>query len=419
MALFLFLGNLLTSLGVGKRIESALSRQTVLATSLIFLIIAVLASTLLYINTLTCALFGYMLICVLKGAYRAEYADVSMRTVPISNWTARWLSIVNTAASLIGSGINLLIGLIVGTDLVGVQLVWSAAAILLSIICIPLLLFSRGASLPVGNKGMSGKQTYKVFNYIERRYPTLIQVYPNARLRNLTLKKVYESIKRNELRAALPLDSGVDIDSNSTKRSIEYVYYEVPNLSEIKPEERADRLNKAGLISDLINRKNLDSDQERSYIRSIGNANNGTVAIESDKLCSCKVIAHGDMNPGNILLCNGHYRLVDWDLSGVGPRALDEFSILFHPDVKMDMSTRVTLFRRCIDSGHDSSCPLRTKDTYETIKRLILAKIADCQSWTESSEANRLERGNQRLLIELREEQEAGLNDASSTGSSL
>lgn len=180
VALFLFLGNIITALGVGNKVESALGRQTALMTTLVFLLIAVGATVLLYVNTFASALIGYTIICVLKGVYRAEYADMSMRTVPFPNWTARWLSVINAAANLFGSGINLLIGLAVGSSLVEVQLIWSVAAIILVLVCTPLLTLSKGAYLPTMAKGMSGKQTFRRFYFVERTYPTLFQAYPDV-----------------------------------------------------------------------------------------------------------------------------------------------------------------------------------------------------------------------------------------------
>lgn len=177
-ATILFVGNVVTSLGVGKTIETRLCQKSTLLITTMFLVCAAGAGVLISVNTFWGVLVGYLLICVLKGAYRAEYSDMTIRSVPFPHWTARWVSLVNTIACLVGSGMNLLVSLLVSSDMAGVQLCWTAMALVLLVVANLLLFASKGAYLPYARRGTSERGLVMRFFYDVHEPPVLGQICP-------------------------------------------------------------------------------------------------------------------------------------------------------------------------------------------------------------------------------------------------
>ena len=395
-AAFLFVGNLVTAGGVGSRVARSLKALRTTGASMLLLGIAGCAGLLLWVSSFWSALVGYLLFCVLKGAYRAEYMDVALRTVPIRGWDARWLSIVNTLSSLVASGLNLVVSALVGSDVTEVQLTWSVGAMIAGVICIPLLLCSRGASLPVSSRGMSPKRSSKLFFFDRHEPPRFVQTYESL-VDCDSLGDLHEFVAGRHELCAPEFHGVVRRSDGSSELSFEFV--DMPNLYEMRSERRWSSLVESGLLRDLVRRAPLSA-RERDDLRgcSVGCVSN--LEREVRRMCTCMVCSHGDINPGNLLVGDGQYVLVDWDLAGTAPRLLDEFSAVFHPDVPAGADERMRALKGLVD-GHEQACQLRQANLADVVRSLLAAKIRDCRAWNPSEEQARLVRAYEALLVEV------------------
>lgn len=165
VAAFLFFGNLLTSLGVGRRVERSFSRLRETAVTIILTGAAAVAAVLLFLDSLATVFLGYLILCVLKGAYRAEYSDCVMRCVPFEGWTTRWLSVVNTCASLFASFLNMAISAAADSQVRDVQLAWAMLAVAVCLAGCLLLRLSDGASLPCAEAGVAAEKPVRRFDF--------------------------------------------------------------------------------------------------------------------------------------------------------------------------------------------------------------------------------------------------------------
>lgn len=165
VAAFLFFGNLLTSLGVGRRVERSFSHLSETVVTIVLTGVAAVAAVLLFLDSLATVFLGYLILCVLKGAYRAEHSDCIMRCVPFEGWTTRWLSVVNTCASIFASFLNMAISAAADSQIRDVQLAWALLAVVVCVAGCLLLRLSDGASLPCAETGMTAEKTVRRFDF--------------------------------------------------------------------------------------------------------------------------------------------------------------------------------------------------------------------------------------------------------------
>lgn len=65
--------------------------------------------------------------------------------------------------------------------------------------------------------------------------------------------------------------------------------------------------------------------------------------LNQEPQLSQQCIIHGDLHPNNIMLVNDCPFVIDWDLCGIGPLWYDLFSLLSHPQLYFDKSSRYNL----------------------------------------------------------------------------
>lgn len=389
-ALFLCIGNVITSFGVGSFVEKRLSVQTGIRIASLFLCIAAVAVMLISLGSIIGALSGYLLICVLKGAYRAEYGDMAMRTIPFEHWEARWISVVNTVAGLIGSCINLAATGYAGSDVVSMQRFWAVVALVLICGTAVLLKQAEDAYIPLVKQGMSGKISVLRFFFDSHEEPVFGQIYPDHQTAGRIIEIYKTTTSQSGLRA-VPLYRTV------RGREVDFKYIKAPSLYDIALNERWNCIVQSSLLEDLARRDVVEVNHgDRECIR-LGSSN---LMHASGTVCTCGAYSHGDLNPGNIMIMpDGSYELVDWDLAGIKPRIFDEFSLLFHPDTPVEIKERLRKFEE-LKALHDEGCPFHAVSTAVVVRLLLEAKILDCQSWG-SAEGARLASGYLALAAEV------------------
>lgn len=391
-AAFLFLGNVLTSLGVGKRIEQSMRSMSQASITCVLLCVAAVASVLLSVDSVAAAFVGYCAICMLKGAYRSEYNELAVRVQPSRRHSASWISVINTAACLVASGLNLLVSVFSGSGVAAIQLVWAFTALACGVVAIPAFLIARSARLPLAGKGMSSKKSSVLFNFNSHEAPVFIQDYPSATYRDRTLRN-YGYVTASGLSCA----SVVTTLTNEFKSSIVYERLDCPNLEEAK-DRTFENLERIDLIADLMNRPVSGRDGAVPEMPCPG----GHLLEMASKVCTCKTFCHGDLNPGNVMVDEGCYWLVDWDLAGVGPRVYDEFSLVFHPGIDAKVDVRLREMGDLI-SRHGQGCPLHQAGLVYVVNELLAAKLEDCKSWPVNETTSRLMSGYHNLMGELQE----------------
>jgi len=398
-AVFLFVGNVVTSLGVGKQIETRLRQKSTLLITTLFLLAAAGASALISGNAFWGVLVGYLLICILKGAYRAEYSDMAIRSVPFPHWTARWVSLVSTIASLVGSGMNLLVSVLVNSDMAGVQLCWTVMALVLLVVANLLIFVSQGAYLPYVRQGMSGKKSIIRFFYNAHEPPALGQMYPNEHYKRAIEERYSSIVPQSGLRAVPMAHLGaLPATRNARDFEVDFRYIDVPSLCEVSADARWSWLEGSGLLRDLKARSAVTSKRQKGGAETSATDN---LLAASQTVCTCDACCHGNLDPGNVLVTDDGYLLVGWDLARIAPRVYDEFSIVFHPDIPTSIENRLVQFEDLV-ARHDDSCPLRSADSVDVAYMLLEAKIKDCASWGDSPEANRLVASYSDMLAELK-----------------
>ena len=399
-AALLFAGNILTSLGVGKTAEQSMQRFSQVTITFVLLGTALSATLLLSLGSGIAVFVGYCLICILKGAYRAEYTDLAVKVQPSKEHAASWLSIINSAACLIAASINLIASYFANSGIWGAQIVWAIAAGVVALVSVPSLLAARTACLAAGKRGMSPKRSFLMFDFDSHEPPLFIQEYPDARYRDALLAN-YGLLEEVTTLSYAPLAKPRHrLGVQRNQRTVYFRNMACPSLAELMPGERACALCNTELLSDLSSRKNLGAElRMESGLRPLPDSN---LSVASSRLCTCQVFCHGDMNLGNVLVDEDKYYLVDWDLAGIGPRLFDEFSLVFHPDLQMDVSERLSLMNG-LRSRHDSDCPFRHKELKEAMASLLEAKMADCVSWDDGAFAIELKEAYGNLRNDLTE----------------
>lgn len=376
VAIFLFVGNLVTVVGVSGRIEQMLKSRSFRSVTVILLGLLVCSAMLLMSGFSILVMAGYLLVCILKGTYRAEYSDMAMRSSPFINRTATWFSVVNTAANLISALLNFLISLVATDDVASIQPYWLWSAVILALVSIPLLGYARQARLPYPNPGISGKKSYLLFHFNDHESTEFMQTYPIG-CDCTSFISAYTTFRGVYGRHMPCINT-----SRSSANQITYEMISGDNLLSWPAQERMQVLLDSGLIHLFQSRQTIpDTHDGRNYRTNVDRA--------CAQYCHCYTYSHGDMNPGNIIISDSIIILVDWDQMSLAPRLLDEFAILLHPDVPSPPELRIQLLVNVLEF-HKPNCPLKTANLPKTIIELIDAKIADCRSWRDSDFANQI-----------------------------
>lgn len=399
-AAFLFLGNVLTSLGVGKTIEQSLRAMPQTLITCLLLCMAAAASVLLSLNSVVAVFVGYCGICMLKGAYRSEYNELIVRVQPSRKHSASWISMINTIACIVASGLNLLVSLFSGDGVSAIQLIWAGAALACGIVTVPAFLISKNASLPMAAKGMSQKKSSILFDFNSHDAPVFVQEYPSAEYRDRTMLN-YARIPSSGMSCAPLANGNKDAQAARFRNALCFERLDCPELKDAN-DRTLGNLERIGLIGDLMKRP--PSNLPKTAADPNAMCPRSHLLETSSKLCSCRVFCHGDLNPGNVMIGEDRYWLVDWDLAGIGPRIYDEFALVFHPEVDAEINERLGEMNDLI-ARHDQCCPLHKIRMVDVVRKLIAAKLDDCASWPMSNEASDIMRGYQYLLDQLEKQE--------------
>ncbi|MFI5504939.1 MFS transporter [Corynebacterium kutscheri] len=361
----LVITNMLSSLGLGTRARQLSEKHGVYAT-LIALVAGTLAS-LMFINSgmLPVIVLGAVVMGITKGIYRPLVTTLVMQALPSAHWKARWLSVTGMLSSLVSSVINVLI--VLGNPPES-EIIQRMAIQLLCVMVPTVIIISarRRLALPLATKEITNKITRRVIKLGQDHPAWLEQTYVPAN------NQIISRVVASQLASDLPHPQILHCDDDR----IEFEFINGPILEDVEPTRRWQVLSQHRVFMALHARKSLPSADLAQVAQT-------QFAQECAQICNCSTVSHGNVHPGNILLHDNNFVLVNWDHSGNSSRALDELALLTHPDLNATLDQRISMFRKLV-TAHNNDCPIHAMTYQQVAKRVVTAKIIDIHSWNDS-----------------------------------
>lgn len=358
---FISIGNIFSAFGASKLINIFPKKKSFLLYNFLLIFISCISLFLLSTKNIILIFTGYILISLCKGAYRPYYQSIISGLQPNSLLKARWFSFFTISSTIIVSSLSTLF-IFITNKIHVIQLLWGGTLLVFGLLFLIFQFKNKFFKMKLNTKSSSSfSNLFKIYDFLKNHiyfekinnYNTLFLDIDN--LQNITLK------------------SPKLIENTSPNNQI-WEFVEGNTLSDITNHDQKYILSI--ILKDMYDKKNLDDSIVYNGVLRIG----GSLNKKCFEYCDCYTFSHGDLHPANILIKNNNeYCLVDWDNGSINSRLLDEFSLIFHPNLNISMQERRKYLNNFFEF-HKKNCSLRKLNNQEQtsmINTLILEKIND------------------------------------------
>lgn len=351
LSLLFSIGNVISSIGLGKKFYNLINNNTTTSKTNLITVIFSSSLILLSFNTLFSIVMGYIGISLIKGIYRPIMSELYSNLQPKQKWKASWFSILSVCSSIILIAINFFFTQI-SNQLQKLESFWGLLVILAGIVYYVVIFQNKNIEL-----------TYQDSSSISSKKTTLIIDLINS---TLNLRQSYTSndiafeIQKIQNVTALPVPNIIESDDHS----LTYQYFSGIKLELLNYSEQN------AIISNIIELLKSREIEEFS----------------PHYPCGCITLSHEDLHPGNILVSNKLYKVIDWDLSGLGYKITDEMSFIFHPKLQLTVNERLKLLTY-LSQYHSDNCPIKQNNdkNLNLVEIYLDNKIKEISNWNSTS----------------------------------
>lgn len=292
---------------------------------------------LLSMNNLIYILVGFILICGFKSIYRPLCDGEMTLQIPISTTRATVLSIV----SIFSATISLFFSFILSKEYsVSIQngntyfLIYTLPIVIFGIV---LYFRKNNVEFATNTIGFAGKRHY-LFKHVDSLEFLYKSYYPQS-------SKFDELNVINTVLRFKPYNSSQIVieQCNQTKNFYTlFPYFGELHLWQVDEELQKEILTQIFSSRVKVNLTNYDI--PKALIDQPTKIFSDKMNLKIIETITDQSIIHGDLHPDNILIHNSTPKLIDWDLSGVGPFWFDVLTLLTSPKLSVQLQYRISVF---------------------------------------------------------------------------